>query len=43
MGNPGWRYYVVAIDADFNEIGSEIFVYGKTPQAPKPKTTSEED
>ena len=27
--HPQWRYYVLAIDSDFNEVPSEVLVYGK--------------
>ncbi|MBI5836603.1 MAG: PEGA domain-containing protein [Candidatus Eisenbacteria bacterium] len=28
-GRASWKYYVVAVDGDFNEIPSEVLVYGK--------------
>jgi len=41
--HPGWRYYVLAIDADYNEIASEVLVYGKEPRGPKPHPANGSD
>ena len=30
-GHPGFKYYVIVIDSDFNEIASEVLLYGRAP------------